>query len=95
MIVGTKVLSTEFSTVPFSNLERGEVKIVLCNTLSLDNNFTLIISNPKLELSSTLFFNFPVLAFDTYIAPFSLTLAQGDSISAKASNSGLVLTIVK
>lgn len=95
MILGSLQLSTEFSLISFDKTERGDARLVLCNTLNLDNSFTLILSNAKLGVVSTIYFNFPILAFDTFVVPFSISLSQGDSISAKASNSGLVLSLLK
>lgn len=95
MIVGVLNLSNEVVVVPLVGSERIELKISLCNTLSMDNTFYIYIQNSKSELSSVLYFNFPLLAFDTYTLPFTISIATGDTISAKATNSGIALTIFK
>jgi hypothetical protein len=95
MIAGTLPLSSDFTVVPILGSERTDLKIVVCNSISLDNYFYINVSNSKTGLNTILYFNFPILAFDTYVAPFTYTLSTGDTISAKATNSGLTLSLIK
>jgi hypothetical protein len=95
MILGSLNLSSDLAPIPFPSRERGDARLILCNTLSMDNYFTIVLSNSRSEVTSCIYFNCPLLAFDTFVIPFTLSLADGDIITAKASNSGVVMSLVK
>ena len=95
MIVGTLSIPNTMTSVSTSGTEREDLKLIICNSVGTDNNFFLNISNSKTGLTSILYFNFPILAFDTFVVPFTVTLASGDVVSAKALNAGLTLSLLK
>ena len=96
-LVGSLVTITEFKPIPLKNgVDKTDLYLVFCNTATVDNY--IYVSWHKDNDVVNLYFNFPVLAYDTYPrdnSPFKLSLGIGDQIFVKSATPGIQVSLFK
>ena len=96
-LVGSIVTTTEFKPIPLINgMDKTDLYLVFCNTATVDNY--VYVSLRKNDLIVNLYFNFPVLAYDTYPrdnSPFRLSLGIGDLLYVKSTTPGVEVSLLK
>lgn len=96
-IIGSLFTTTELQEIPINRgADKKDVQLVFCNTATVDNY--LYLSWHKDGEIVQLYFNYPILAYDTYPrdnAPFKITLGVRDRLYARSTTPGVQVTILK
>ena len=97
MIAGSLITTTELQEIPLKrNSDKKDIQIVFCNTAIVDNYIYL--SWHKDDEVVSLYFNYPVLAYDTYprdSSPFKITLGVSDKLYARSTTPGVQVILLK
>jgi len=95
-LVGSITTSLNWKQIPFrKGTYKNEMSIVFCET-SGNNNYVWL-RWIRGEISSYLYFNYPILAYDTYPrdnSPFKITLNLNDIIEVKSTIPGIDVSFV-
>lgn len=95
-LVGNITTTTEFQPIPFrKGAYKNELSIVFCNPTGTDNYIYIRWRRDAQQVY--LYYNYPVLAYDTYPrdqTPFRITINLGDALETKSLNPGIDVSLV-
>lgn len=70
---------------------KTELQIIICNVSTVNDYLYLEVETALGD--APIFWNFPILAFDTYTVPFKIDLGKDEKIKAKSLSGGLAVSI--
>jgi len=95
-LVGSIITTTEYQVIPFrKGAYTNELTLVMCETSGNNNYVTVRWSRGGTSIF--LYYNYPLLAYDTYPrdnSPFRLTLNRGDKVEVKSTIPGVNISLV-
>ena len=96
-LVGSIITTKEFKPiVPFKGVDKTDLYLIFCNTAVVDNY--IFVSWHKGDIIVNLYFNYPVLAYDTYPrdnSPFRISLGINDQIFVRSTTPGIEVSLLK
>lgn len=96
MIVGTINTTTKLESLTLAKgVNKDNLKLIICNSFEQTNYIWILLNNTKQNTSAILYSKYPILGFDTFVAPFTFELGSDESISAKSELNGLSVTLLK